>query len=189
MDPIIQQPSQPTGAEGAAPNGAAAEDAEPQGATVEERDAYWRKRMSGKDRAHAAAEQALREELESLRRAKASSATPGADGQPGNGAANAEVEALKRQIAERDLLYGRKTKYPSLAGKVSDATIMAAEEAELARLNALFDDSADGGTFIAPTAPKRAPAGGAKRIEDMSKDELLVELSRETARMQEEQRA
>lgn len=185
MDPINPTPSLTDPASAAPVNGAADEE-QPAGATVEERDQYWRKRMSGKDRAHSAAEQALREELESLRAKNA--ATPGANGQPGNGADPnaAEVERLTRELAARDTLYGRKTKYPNLVGKVTDATIMASDEADLAKFNALYDESADGGTFIAPTAPKRTAAPGTKAIEAMSKDELLVELARETARMQED---
>lgn len=186
MDQINPQ-SSPSDATPAAPVNGAADEEQPAGATVEERDAYWQKRMGGKDRAHAAAEKALREELESLRKAQA---TPGANGQPGNGDASAqEIERLKAEIAQRDTLYGRKAKYPNLNGKVSDATIMSSDEADLAKFNALFDDSADGGTFIAPTAPKRSAAPSNKRIEDMSKDELLVELSRETARMREDREA
>lgn len=179
MDPIIQTPS-PADA-GSAPT----EDAEPVGATVEERDAYWQKRMSGKDRAHAAAERALREELESLRKAQT---TPGANGQPGNGADPnaAEIERLRAELAAKDTLYGRKAKYPNLAGNVTDATIMASDEADLARFNELFSNDSSGGTFIAPTAPKRTAGPTTKRIEDMSKDELLVELDRETRRMAEE---
>jgi hypothetical protein len=181
MDPIITTPS-PT--EGSAPVVTDGEP-EPTGATVEERDAYWQKRMSGKDRAHAAAEKALREELESLRKAQA---TSGANGQSGNGADPnaAEVERLKRELAARDTLYGRKAKYPNLNGNVSDATIMSSDEADLAKFNALFDNASDGGTFIAPTAPKRTAAPTAKPIEQMTKDELLVELDRETRRMQED---
>lgn len=180
MDPIISQPSPEPSPAPAADGG----DAEPVGATVEERDAYWQKRMSGKDRAHLAAERALREELESLRKAQA---TSGANGQPGNGVDPnaAEVERLRAEIAQRDTLYGRKSKYPNLNGNVSDQTIMSSDEADLAKFNALFDNSADG-TFIAPTAPKRSAPQGQKRIESMTKDELLVELQRATSRMTED---
>lgn len=182
MDPIIPQPSL---VPGTAPTDGG--DAEPVGATVEERDAYWQKRMSGKDRAHAAAERALREELESWK-AKATT-TPGANGQPGNGADQtaAEIEALRRELAAKDTLYGRKAKYPNLAGNVSDTTIMSSDEADLARFNELFDNSS-GGTFIAPTAPRKTTAPANKRIEDMSKDELLLELQREAAKMGEDRR-
>lgn len=181
MDPIIPQPSLPTDST------SSDEAVEPQGVTVEDRDAYWQKRMSGKDRAHLAAEKALREELESLRK---SQTTRGANGQPGEGDQSAaEIEALRREIAAKDTLYGRKSKYPNLNGKVSDATIMASDEADLARFNEMFDDTSDGGTFIAPTAPRKTTAPGAKRYEQMDKDELLVELQRETSRMTEDRRA
>jgi len=186
----MDHPTQPSPADPAPTLANGEADPEPVGATVEERDAYWQKRMGGKDRAHSAAERALREELESWK-AKAT-ATPGANGQPGNGADPnaAEVERLTRELAAKDTLYGRKAKYPNLAGNVTDATIMASDEADLAKFNALFDDSAAGTTpFIAPTAPKRTAPSGGKRIEDMSKDELLVELDRETRRMMEERGA
>lgn len=173
MDPIITDPSQQPGA--------SSSDDEPVGATVEERDAYWRKRMSGKDRAHSAAEQALRDQIASYEaRLKAAPAT-GQGGQPGDESA-AEIARLNREIAQRDTLYGRKVKYPNLAGKVSDATIMSSDEADLARFNELFDDTPTGGV-IAPTQPRRGAPVQPKRIEDMSKDELLVQLERESQKI------
>lgn len=182
-DPIISQSSDPKPFPAATDPVTA--DEVSGGSTQEEIEAYWRRRVMGKDKGHAAAEKALREELESSRKART---TPGADGQPGNGVDPnaAEIEALRREIAAKDTLYGRKSKYPNLVGNVSDLTIMSSDEADLAKFNALFDDSVDGGTFIAPTAPKRTASRGSKRIEDMSKDELLVELQRATARMTED---
>jgi len=183
MDPITQPSETPTAPAATDP---VAADEESGARTPEEIEAYWRRRVSLKDKGHQASEQALRQELESWK-AKAT-ATPGADGQPGNGVdpSAAEVEALRRELAAKDTLYGRKSKYPNLNGNVSDLTIMSSDEADLAKFNAMFDDNASGGTFIAPTAPKRTPSRVTKRIEDMSKDELLVELQRATTRMMED---
>lgn len=183
-DPITPQPSDSTDFPAATDPVTA--DEVSGGSTQEEIEAYWRRRVMNKDKGHAAAERALREELESARKRP----TLGADGQPGNGVDPnaAEVEALRREIAAKDALYGRKSKYPNLNGNVSDLTIMSSDEADLAKFNALFDDSASGGTFIAPTAPKRTASPGQKRIEDMSKDELLLELQRETTKMTEDRR-
>ncbi len=184
MDPIITDPSQPNGAP--LTNGSD----EPTGATVEERDEFWRKRLGGHQRGWNAEKKALQDQIASLEQRIAASTT-GQGGQPGNGSdPNAEVARLQRELEARDLLYGRKVKYPSLNGNVSDAVISTASEPELARLNALFDDTppASGGV-IAPTQPKRTGPSAGKRIEDMSKDELLVELQRASDREMEARRA
>lgn len=196
MDPIIQ----PSPLLGSSPSDPAAAgdggDDTPQGVTVEERDEFWRKRLSGHQKGWNAERQALRDQIASLEARTRASAT-GQGGQPGNGSdPNAEIERLQREIEQRDLLYGRKVKYPSLNGNVSDAVIAASTDAELARLNALFDDtppalggSPNGGGVIAPTQPRRTTGVPGKRIEDMTKDELLVELRRESDRAMEARRA
>lgn len=183
MDPIITDPSQQPGA--------SSSDDEPVGATVEERDAYWRKRMGGKDRAHAAAEKALQDQIASYEARLRAASTTGQGGQPGNeGNSSAEIERLQRELEAKDTLYGRKVKYPSLNGNVSDAVISTASEPELARLNALFDDTPPASTgVIAPTQPRRTGPTAGKRIEEMSKDELLIELKRASDREMESRRA
>lgn len=163
----------------------AAPDAATSPKTPEEIDAFWRKRVSEKDKAHAAAEQALREELESLKRTPSAGATS-SNGQPGTaGQEDPRIAELTRQLeAEKvsRLIDGRKAKYPHLAGQVgnADGIFSSADEATLAKLNALADDSDPGGTFIAPTGPKRAPSTAAKPLHEKSKAELEADLKAAT---------
>jgi hypothetical protein len=125
--------------------------------TPEEVEAQWKHRVSQKDRAHAAAEQALRDENDALkRRLEASTAPrPQSNGQPSNGGGNdPTVEALREQLAEQQrqteaerqarVIEQRKAKYPALArgvGEAGNSIFSTADEATLARLNAQYDDS------------------------------------------------
>lgn len=158
--------------------------------TPEEIEAYWRNRVSKKDAGHAAAEKALREELETLRKAQASStASPASGGQSGteNGG---EAADLRRQIEERDRrieqqqkLFERKGKYPLLAAQgLEDEVFVTASEASLAKLNALADDEPRG-TLIAPTGPKRGSPTPPKPMHEKSKEELLADLREATKGM------
>lgn len=147
------------------------------GRTPEEIEAFWRNRVSKKDKAHLAAEQALRDEIASLtaqRAATPSSSTSGND-DPNAG----RVADLQRQLEEERnarVVDQRKAKYPALAKQgVTDSIFASGDEATLARLNALADDNADGG-FIAPTAPRRAAPVASKPLNEKSKDELLADL-------------
>jgi hypothetical protein len=161
--------------------------------TAEEVEAQWKHRVSQKDRAHAAAEQALRDENVALQRQlsalTAAPRTP-ASGQSAPAGDDPTVTALREQLAnsqraietERQarVLDTRKAKYPALAQQVGDAgsSIFAtADEATLARLNALADSSS-GGTF-APTSPRRpGPAPAPKALGEMSKAELEDQMRR-----------
>lgn len=159
-------------------------------ATVEEAEAFWQNRMSGKDRAAHAAEQALREENERLRSivdTRASSA-----GQSGTGADDPTVKALREQNEQlqreateaRDsaALQVRKSKYPNLVAQgLSDDIFKVTDDASLAKLNALADDSGStnaGGGFIAPTSPARGTQAQPKPLAQMSKEELEAQLQR-----------
>jgi hypothetical protein len=169
MDPITTAPTNPADTTAASDDDATVVSG---AKSVEEVEAFWRNRVSLKDRAHAAERKALRDQLESLK------ATPGT-GQQGGDDSAAEVERLRRELAAKDALYDRKVKYPNLvANGISDSTLSAADEGELARLNSLFDDDQARGTFIAPTAPRKPAPTAPKTYADMTKDELLVELER-----------
>lgn len=145
--------------------------------TPEEIEAYWRNRVSRKDAAHAAAERTLRDQIASL---QAKPAATGSDGQPGSGDSEA-VAALQRQLDEERaarIVDQRKGKYPALVAQgVSDETFASSNEADLAKMNALADDTAATG-FMAPTAPRRSttPPAAAKALHEKTKAELEADL-------------
>lgn len=146
-----------------------------EGRTPEEIEAYWRNRVSKKDKAHQVAEQALRDQIVSL---SATRSSANSQGTPGTGE-DSDVAALRRELEEERqarVVDQRKAKYPALAGQgITDAIFATADEASLARLNALADDTADVGR-IAPTAPRRGVPAAQKPLKDKSKDELLADL-------------
>jgi hypothetical protein len=145
-----------------------------EGRTPEEIEAYWRNRVSKKDKAHQAAEQALRDQIASLSATRSS-----ADSQGTPSAGDSDVAALRRELEEERqarVIDQRKAKYPALAGQgISDAIYATADDASLARLNALADDTAETGR-IAPTAPRRGVPAAQKPLKDKSAAELLADL-------------
>ena len=168
------------------PEGQQPEGSPQQPLTAEEVENQWKHRVSQKDRAHAAAEQALREENDALKRqmqALTSQPRP-TNGQSAPAGPDPQVQSLQEQLAasqraieaERQarVTDTRKAKYPALATQVGDAgasIFQTADEATLAKLNALADSSS-GGTF-APTSPRRpGPAPAPKPLGEMNKQEL-----------------
>jgi hypothetical protein len=164
--------------------------------TAEEVESQWKHRVSQKDRAHAAAEQALRDENDALRRRLDASTAPRSQssGQPSSGGNDPAVEALRQELDEQRkateaeraarVIEQRKAKYPALARGVGDAgnsIFSTADEATLAKLNAQYDDGSSTGTF-APTSPRRAAQVPAKTLGDMNKAELEAELRRSVER-------
>lgn len=161
--------------------------------SVEEVEARWKHRVSQKDRAHAAAEQALREENDTLRREVEASRARSA-GQSGNGGGSSDTAYLREQLAQREReveqerqlrqIESRRAKYPALARQIGDSgssVFASADDATLARLNALADDETSGSTF-APTTPRKPAPVAPKSITDMSKDELEAALKRSVER-------
>jgi hypothetical protein len=157
-------------------------------------DARWRHRVSQKDKAHAAAEQALREENDRLKAQLASASRPSSGGQSGGGNGATDADYLREQLAlkEREVeqerqaraVDARKAKYPALARQVGDSgssIFGTADDATLARLNALADDEASGSTF-APTSPRKPAPVAPKSPADMSKAELELALQQSIAR-------
>lgn len=193
VDPTQVTPTPPSPEGSTAPaNGAAPVDPYA-GKTVEEVDRDWRYRQSQKDRAHAAAEQALRDEIASLRRdAEARGQAGGqSSGQvaPGD---DPRYRALTEQLAtankekeeERRLriVETRRAKYANLSKRVgNDTSIFEADEATLARLNAELDDEANVSP-LAPTSPRKAAPSQPKDANSMSKAELEAELKRSIER-------
>ena len=163
--------------------------------TVEEVEDRWKHRVSQKDKAHAAAEQALREENDALRRQlEGSRARSG--GQSGNGAGGADGDTayLREQLAQREReveqerqlrqIEARRAKYPALARQIGDSgsgVFATTDDATLAKLNALADDETSGSTF-APTTPRKPVPVSPKPVTDMTKGELEAELRRSVER-------
>jgi hypothetical protein len=175
------------------PEGQQPEGSPAQPLTAEEVENQWKHRVSQKDRAHAAAEQALRDENVALQRQltalTAAPRTP-ANGQSAPAGDDPRVATLQEQLANSQraiederrarVMDTRKAKYPALAQQVGDAgsgIFQTADEATLAKLNALADSSS-GGTF-APTSPRRpGPAPEPKALGEMSKAELEDQMRR-----------
>jgi hypothetical protein len=160
----------------------------PVGKTAEEVDAAWRHRVSQKDKAHAAAEAALRDERDALKRQLETASRAPSSGQS-NGETGADAylrdqlaEAKREAEQERTLraIESKRAKYPALSKQVgSDSSIFAADDATLARLNALADDDT---TPFAPTTPRKAASVPAKSLNEMDKAELEAELKRAVER-------
>ena len=192
VPPASPSPEDQPPAEGQPPaSGEPSNGSSSQPLTAEEVEAQWKHRVSQKDRAHAAAEQALRDENVALQRqlsALTQAPRPAANGQSAPAGDDPRVATLQEQLAnsqraieaERQarVLDTRKAKYPALAQQVGEAgsdIFRSADEATLAKLNALADSSS-GGTF-APTSPRRpgAPAP-AKPLGEMNKAELEAQM-------------
>jgi hypothetical protein len=164
--------------------------------SVEEVEKAWQYRVSQKDKAHAAAEQALRDENDALKRQMAalSQPRPQSNGQSGT-QDDAQAEVLRQQLADNQkaleeerrqrTLDARRAKYPSLAKNVGDAGIdifATSDEATLARLNAQLDDGSSGSGTFAPTSPRRSSPTPAKSLNEMGKAELEAELRKSVER-------
>jgi hypothetical protein len=139
--------------------------------TVEEAEAIWKNRMSGKDRAHAAETAALKAQMEALIKNQ-----PPAQGESPEAARVKELEAaLAAEKAAR-----LQTKYPLAAGVLGDAMTSLPEE-KLAAIEAGFDSGAPAvNPIIDPNAAARrgtgVPGTAAKPLNEKSKDELLGDL-------------
>jgi len=198
LDPTQTTPPQGNGAvadENAAPGGGEADSAATTNLSVEDVDRQWRHRVSQKDKAHAAAEQALRDEAESLRRQlQAQTTATGQSGTQGQTGGDPQVTALREELARKNreieeerslrVIESRKAKYPALARQVGEAgtsVFSTADDATLARLNALADDEVQGSP-MASNSPRKPAPGQPKDIKTMSKDELEEELRKSVAR-------
>ena len=147
--------------------------------TVEQADAEWKFRLSQKDRAHAAAETVLQEQIATLERKLAGRASDQSGQAPS--AEPEELTQLRRELETEKtqrVVAERKAKFPALAAFLGNdaGTLFSASEVELAKLNAGLEQT--GGTLIAPTAPRRGAPAAAKPLGDKSKEELLDDLKR-----------
>lgn len=164
-------------------------DAEPAPQTVEEVEALWKNRVSQKDKAHAAAEKVLREQVETLQKqlgatpnTGSSAETPSDDaGKAAQAEAQKRIEALQQQVEEQRVANLR-LRYPALAEQVgADTSIFAhTDEATLAKLNAMgVQVQPPSNPIVDHSTPKRgAPAAPSK---EPTSDELKGRLAQEEA--------
>jgi hypothetical protein len=165
-----------------------------EGRTWQEIDAEYRARLGGHQRGWTAAERALRDELETAKRQAAAALSRDTSGQQVPDATAQQIAELRRQAEEaeaRAVAQERRAKYPELAAVITEAKFFAAaDDPDLAKLNAMLAENVGGGTYIAPTAPRRvaAPPAAPKPIAEKTKDELLADLRRVAPQVAEEER-
>jgi len=175
LQPASSSEQQPSGA-------ATGEPAEPQdersgASTLEEVESYWKNRVSGSDRAHAATEKALREQMAQLeQRVKALSEGKQPEADP-RAARIAELERQLQQTEAQRAVDLRKSQYPNAAQSLGDG-IAHIDEATLAELEAR----------LAPQPPKppvpqannpgrQAGAPTGKPLSEMTTEELKQQLA------------
>ena len=139
--------------------------------SLEEVEAYWRKRMSNSDKAHAAAEKALREQIER----RSSPAGDTGESSEVQSKAFAELTERVKQAEARAQAAELKAKYPTAVEAVGDAATYM-DEARLASLNESLNFDAGRPTRIDTNNPSRAAGTQAKPIEEKSVEELLADL-------------
>jgi hypothetical protein len=149
--------------------------------TPEQIEAIWKNRVAGKDRAHAASEAALRDQIADLNRRLEGKAAVDAENMSDVERANARAEAAEQraQAAEQQrLLDVRSVKYAAAAEALDDpAQLATMDEAKLAALNARLtgDETPPPPTVIDPNAARRPgstpPAAPRERsIEQLESD-------------------
>lgn len=161
---------------------ATGEPAEPQeessgASTLEEVESYWKNRVSGSDRAHAATEKALREQIARLElqaKTLAEGKQPAADPQA---ARIAELEQALRAAEAQRAVDLRKSQYPNAAQSLGDG-IAHIDEATLAGLEARLAPPAPKPPVPQANNPSRqagAPTG--KPLSEMTTEELKQQLA------------
>lgn len=150
--------------------------------SVEEVEAFWRNRSSGKDRAHNAETQALRAQIEALKAQPA----PAPVGESPEAARIRELEANLQQERVARAAAQLQAQYPMAAGVLGDS-IAALPPEKIAAIEAAFDNGqvpVGRPPIIDPNAaPRRSPGApggptGAKPLNEKTKDELLADLRR-----------
>jgi hypothetical protein len=181
VDPETTSPSaQPPVTPPAASPPGATDDADVAGdaRTVEEVEAAWRQRQGKQERAHAAAEQVLRDQIAVYER-RLTGADRNIGQQAGSEATSEELAEARRQLEVEKaarIASERRAKYPALAATVGgDNSIFSnTDEATLAKLNASYEDVR--APVMAPTSPRRSTPTTPKRYSEKSKEELLDDL-------------
>lgn len=142
--------------------------------SVEEVEAFWRNRMSGKDRADAAEKKVLREQIAALEAQVKSK--PGE--QTGDDVRDAEIARLKQELEQTkitSMVENRRAKYGLAAETLDDETLARMDEARLAALNARLGNEAAGrSSFTDPNAAQRRnqtpTSATAKSADDLKSD-------------------
>lgn len=172
------QPDTSTGTPDAATSGS-----QPTGQTVEERDAFWQARMSGKDRAHNAELGQVRQDFEAQIAALRTPAAP-----PNETPEAARIRELEQQVATEQrarVVTEYRAKYPYAAAMLGDEIVKLSEAKVAAldagRLDAPTGDQATNGAgfpIIDPNSAPRRPAGmpATKPNADKSIEELEADL-------------
>lgn len=138
--------------------------------SLEEVEAYWRKRMSNSDKAHAAAEKALREQLE---RVSSPAGDKGSSSEVQSDVLK-ELQTKLQQAEARATQAELRSKYPAALEAVGEAATYM-DEARLAALNESLNFDAKRPTRIDSNNPSRSVTT-AKPVEEKSIDELLADL-------------
>ena len=164
------------------------EDESPSGKTVEEVEATWKTRVSNKDKAHAAAEQVLRDQIVSLtERAERAEKSLREGNQTGSAEADqwkAQYEAEKtarEQDAARYTTEVRSAKYPYAAEALDAMGLVSMDEAKLAALNVRLSDEGEPAPtgHVDPSSARRGSPEPPKPLGERSVAELTAELERQ----------
>ena len=137
--------------------------------SLEEVEAYWRKRMSNSDKAHAAERRVLQEKLESV--ASQSSGATGADSEVQPQVLKELTQRLE-QAEARATAAELKAKYPTAVEAIGDAARYM-DESRLASLNESLNFDASRPTRVDQNNPARS-ATSPQSPEDMSLEELTA---------------
>lgn len=147
------------------------------GSTLEEVESYWKNRISGSDRAHAATERELREQLARLEqnaKALAEGKQPAADPQAQR---IAELERQLQQTQAQTAVELRKSKYPNAAQSLGDG-LAHIDEATLAGLEArLAPQPPKPPVPQGNNPPRQAGVPTGKPLTEMSAEELKQQLA------------
>lgn len=178
QQPVEAQQATPVAGEGQAQSQSESQAPAP---TVQQVEAEYKARLSGKDKAHAAEVAELRRQLEAAQQTGTSAATETQQ-------ATATVEELKRQLAEAQNANKqqaqryeqtlRSTKYPHAAEALDPQTLATMDEAKLAGLNARLAPSspAPAPGRVDPSTPAREAAP--KPTTEKSVEELKADLAK-----------
>jgi hypothetical protein len=161
----------------------AAGEVTPEATTPEQVEAIWKNRVAGKDRAHAAAEAALRDQIADLNRRLEGKQAVDAENMSDVERANARAEAAEQraQAAEQQrLLDVRAVKYAAAAEALDDpAQLATMDEAKLAALNARLtgdETPPPPPTVIDPNAARRPGSTPPAAPRDRSIEQLESDL-------------
>jgi hypothetical protein len=150
--------------------------------TAEEVEAIWKNRVAGKDRAHAAAEQTLRSQIDDLnRQLQGKQTTDAADmSEVEREKARADAAEARAEAAERQRVQDlRLLKYAAAAEVLDPAELAVIDEARLAALNArLTGEEAPAPPVIDPNAARRPSPTPPAAPRDRSIEELEADLKR-----------